>query len=99
MYYMALYIPLDWSFVSIQFFVLNVDGWFDVFSKNLLYFDIPLLRYHVNLSSSIMYCLYVGDIYLSFGISISFSSVFASFFACNSFDDVFLNNLLSYKLF
>ena len=35
---------------------------------NLLFFDIPLL-YYVNLNSSIICCLFSGDIYLSFGFS------------------------------
>ena len=51
---------------------------------NLLFFDIPLLYYYTNLNSSIIYCLFSGDIYLSFGISILFS-----FFNCNSLGDFF----------
>ena len=42
---------------------------------NLLFFDIPLLYYYTNLNSSIICCIFSGDIYLSFGIS---SSLFAS---------------------
>ena len=42
--------------------------------------DIPL--YYYNLNSSIICCLFSGDIYLSFGISISFSFLFE----CNSFE-------------
>ena len=38
---------------------------------NLLFFDISLLYYYINLSSSVSCCLFCGDIYLSFGISIS----------------------------
>ena len=37
---------------------------------NLLFFDIPLLYYYINLNSSIIFCLSCGDIYLSFGISL-----------------------------
>ena len=37
---------------------------------NLLFFDIPLLYYYINLNSSIFFCLSCGDIYLSFGISL-----------------------------
>ena len=47
---------------------------------NLLFFDIPLL-YYPNLSSSVH--LFSGDIYLSFGICNSFSSVFELF--CEAF--------------
>ena len=47
---------------------------------NLSFFDIPFLYYYTNLNSSINCCLFSGDIYLSFGISISFSS-------CNSLED------------
>ena len=50
--------------------------------ENLLFFDIPLLYYYTNLNLSIICCLFSGDIYLSFGISISFSFVFE----CNSFE-------------
>ena len=47
---------------------------------NLLFFDIPLLFY-VNLNSSIIFCLFSGDIRLSFGISVS-SKLFCE---CNFF--------------
>ena len=50
---------------------------------NLLSFVIPLL-YYVNLSSSIIYCLFSGDIYPFFGISNS-----SSFCECNSLVDFF----------
>ena len=48
---------------------------------NLLFFDIPLLYYYINLRSSIIFCLSSGDIYLSLGISLScsFVTVFGSF--------------------
>ena len=46
---------------------------------NLLFFDVSLL-YYTNLNSSIICCLFSGDIYLSFGISNSFLSVFELFF-------------------
>ena len=51
---------------------------------NLLFFDIPLLYYHTNLNSSIICCLFSGDIYLSFGISNS-----STFCECNSLEDFF----------
>ena len=38
---------------------------------SLLFFDIPLLCYYINLNSSIICCIFSVDIYLSFGISIS----------------------------
>ena len=41
---------------------------------NLLFFNIPLL-YYINPNSAIICCLFSGDIYLTFGISHSFSSV------------------------
>ena len=49
---------------------------------NLLFFDIPLLSCYTYLNSSIIACLIPVDIYFSFGISISFSSVFK----CNAFE-------------
>ena len=39
---------------------------------NLLFFGIPLL-YYVSFNSSIIFCLSLGQIYLSFGISLSTS--------------------------
>ena len=38
---------------------------------SLLFFDIPLLYYHINLRSSKILCFFSGDVYLSFGISLS----------------------------
>ena len=35
---------------------------------NLLFFDVTLLYCYINLNSSIICCLFYGDIYLSFGI-------------------------------
>ena len=49
------------SFISTQFFVLNLDG-----LTNLLFFDIPLLYCYTNLNSSIIYCLSSGDMNLIF---------------------------------
>ena len=74
-----LYTPLDWSFISIQFFFLNFDSWSG--ATNLLFFDITLLYYYTNLNSSIICCLFSGDMYLSFGTCIS------SF--CSSLEDFF----------
>ena len=50
---------------------------------NLLFFDIPLLYYYINLRSSTIFCLSSGDIYLSLGISLpySFVTVFESFYS------------------
>ena len=47
---------------------------------SLLIFDIPLLYYHINLRSSINFCLSFGDIYLSLCISLSCSFVIVSKF-------------------
>ena len=41
--------------------------------SNLLFFGIPLL-YYVSCNSSIIFCLSLGEIYLSFGISLLTSS-------------------------
>ena len=49
---------------------------------NSLFFDITLLYYYFNLSSSITLCLSSGDIYLSLGISLSFSFVTVSELCC-----------------
>ena len=65
------YAPLHLSCISTQFFVLNLDGWFDVLSNDLLLFGIALLYYN-DLNSSIIWCPFPGDIHLSFGISFYF---------------------------
>ena len=55
---------------------------------NLLFFGILLSCYCTNLNSSIICFLFSGDIYFSFGISLSFSSVFkCDSFECNYFGD------------
>ena len=50
---------------------------------NSLFFDIPLLYCYTNFNSSMICCLFSGDMYLSFGISIS---VLALLF-CSSLED------------
>ena len=49
--------------------------------RNLSFFEIPLLHCYINLRSSIMFCFFSGDIYLSLGISLScsFETVFELF--------------------
>ena len=45
---------------------------------NLLFYDIPLLYFSVDLRSSIIFCLSTGDIYLSLGIYLSCPFVIVS---------------------
>ena len=52
---------------------------------NLLYFDILLLHHYTNFNSSIICCLFSGDIYLSLSISLLASS----FSERNSIEDIF----------
>ena len=47
--------------------------------SNLLFFGIPLL-YYISLNSSIIFCLSIGGIYLSFGTSFDCISSFCDFF-------------------
>ena len=54
---------------------------------NYLFFNIPLLYYYTNLNSSIIWCLFPGAIYLSFGISSPSSFCERNTFECNSFRD------------
>ena len=49
---------------------------------NLLFVDIPLLYYYINLRSSRIFCLSSGDIYLSLDISLSCSFVIISELFC-----------------
>ena len=65
-----LYVPHDSSFISSQFFALNLDDWFAEFSKTLIFFDTQLLYYCINLRPSLIFCTYSGDIHLSLGISL-----------------------------
>ena len=54
-------------------------------------FDVPLLCYYITLRSSIIFCLSFGDIYLSFRISVSLSTVFKVF--CDDFFEAFVISL------
>ena len=61
------------SFILIQLFVLNLDGWFGVLSKILIIFCyfIINLYFYFNLSLSIICSFFSKDIHVSFGISVS----------------------------
>ena len=70
---LVLYVPRASSFISIQFFVLSLIGWFDVLSNKFIIFLI--FHYYtitLNIRLSIIFCLYSGDIYLSLNISLWF---------------------------
>ena len=56
--------------------------------SNLLFFDIPLLYYYINLNSSVICCLSCGEMYLSFGISL-LASFEGNSVKCNYFGDFF----------
>ena len=66
------------SFILTQFLVLNLAGWFWCLI-NLLFFDITLLYYYILLKSSIIFCLFSGNICLSLRISL-WSLLFSSSF-------------------
>ena len=68
----SLYFPLDSSFISTQFLVLNLEVLFGESSNRfvIFWYSIIILLYYINLNSSIIFCLSCGDIYLSFGISL-----------------------------
>ena len=57
---------------------------------NLLFFNIPLLYHYTSLNSSIICCLFPGDMYLSFGAS---DSSLASLFCERNFTEDFLETL------
>ena len=59
--------------------------------RNLLLFEIPLLYCYINLRSSIMFCLSSGDIYLSLGISLSYSFVTVFELFCGDIFETFGN--------
>ena len=54
---------------------------------NLLFFDTPLLYCYTNLNSSIICCLFSGDMYLFLGVTLSTSTSVSSF--GNSFVNFF----------
>ena len=58
------YVPRESSFISIHFFVLNLDGWFSILFNRFLIF------WYSNLRSLIIFCLFAWGIYLSLGVSL-----------------------------
>ena len=58
--------------------------------KDLLFFDIPLLYYYINLRPSIIFCLSFEDIYLSLGISLSISVLTTSKLFCDKVFEAFV---------
>ena len=59
--------------------------------SSLLFFDIPLLYYYINLILSIIFCLSFGDIYLPLCIYLSCSFVTASKLFCDEGVETFEN--------
>ena len=49
------------------------------FLTSLLFFDISVLNYYINLRLSVTFCLSSGDTYLSLGVSTSFVTVYELF--------------------
>ena len=58
--------------------------------RNLLFLNIPLLYYYINLRSSIIFCLSSEDIYLSLDISLSCSFVLVSELFCSELLETFV---------
>ena len=61
------------------------------------FFDISLLYYYLNVKSSITFCLFSRDIYLSLGICLSYSFITVSELFCCKFFKTFVI-LPSYNL-
>ena len=82
-----LYVPRDSSFISIYFFVLNLNCSFSAFSNKFCYFWI-FSRYTIiiKVKLSIIFCLCSEDVYLSLGISLPvlFETI-SEFFCCDFF--------------
>ena len=70
---LVLYVSPASLFISTRFFVINLDARFIHCLTNKVPF---YLHIYINVSSSIIYCFFSGDICLSSGISIEFLSVF-----------------------
>ena len=87
---LAFYVARDLSFILTQFPVLILDGTLVVSSNSLLFFDTALLCYfryfYINLRSSIIFCLFSADIYLSLSICSLFVSIFSSLFCGDVFE-------------
>ena len=82
-----LYVPHSPSFFSILFFVQNLLLDLVHCQTSLLFFYIPLSYSILITRLSIIFCLSSGDIYLSIGISLSFSFVaFCELFWCKVFE-------------
>ena len=86
---LVLYTPFDWSFIWIIFFVLKLDSWFGVLSSKFNIFDIPSLYYNTNLNSSIICCLFSGDIYIYIYVYIYINISISSFCECKSLENFF----------
>ena len=92
-----LYIRCKSLFISNQYFVLNLSGWFCVLSKKLIIFDIQLLYYYIKYQIVNNFLSFFWYLYLSLGISLSFSFVIISeLFCCEFFLNLFnsINNSL-----
>ena len=94
---LVLYSPLYWSISSVQFIVLNLDV-FDLkyCLANLLFFDIPLLYFYTNLSSSIICCLFSGDI--SFFWYFYFVLIFWEQFFRRLFETLVISSAILYPI-
>ena len=97
---MVLYVSYASSFILTYFFALNLFGWFGVFFNKIIIFDISLLHYYNNFRSSIVFCIYSGDIYLSLGISLSWLLVTVSklFFWWFSNFSYYIDNFITYEI-
>ena len=58
--------------------------------KNVLFLNIPVLYYYINIRSSIIFCLSFGDIDLFLGISLSYSFVAVSELFCGKIFEIFV---------
>ena len=83
-----------------------VDLLFCLYYLCLLLLDFPLLCYYINLRSSIILCLFFGEIHLSLGISLSGQIFFASIVTASElfFSDViqtfgdFISNFIANQI-
>ena len=78
----SVYAPRSSSFISIQLFVLNLFGWFGVFSNKFILHYYTLI---IDLRLSIILCLSSSDIYLYLDNSLSFLVVTVSDLFCCGF--------------
>ena len=93
---LPLYVPRNSSFISTGFLVLNLDCLFFVLSKKFIIFINSIITYYyINLRSSIIFCLWSEELYLSLRTSSSFAS---GLFFCEVFEILVISSTILFAI-